>query len=214
MKRVVLAIVAAVFLIALPAAAQYDSTPSTSTPPDNGTHATASSAGTQATSEAPTQEYTHAQVPIHGSDAGLTATGTVDSWNSDEVVLHTATGLVHFKILPNTVGPTSFTDGETVAIDFERNEQGVLLAKQIRRHGEDTSAVTVSSTAMTPAKSATTSRTPSTMPSTTEPSTTSSLGDSSPYDTTNNLPATASNTPLLALLGLLSLGGAAVMRRR
>jgi hypothetical protein len=100
MKNVVLAIAAALVLIALPAVAQYTD-PATATQPSTTTTTTtttpSSSMDTSApatdttTSSVPVQEErTNPQVPTHGPSSGLTASGSVVSWNADEVVLRTA----------------------------------------------------------------------------------------------------------------------------
>src|SRR5689334_10681324 len=123
MKRVVLAIAAALVLIALPAVAQYTdpsattqptttttTTPSatttedtTATMPSNNldTSTTATTPSTTTTTNVPVQEErTNPAVPTHSPNSGLTASGSVASWNDQEVVLRTATGLTHFKLLP------------------------------------------------------------------------------------------------------------------
>ncbi|HEV8632180.1 MAG TPA: hypothetical protein VGV61_17835 [Thermoanaerobaculia bacterium] len=219
----------ALVLVALPAAAQYGNT---STPPaqpaDNSNTLTTSNPNPSSGTLPATEERTNPSVPTHSEDPGLTASGTVASWNKDEVVLNTSTGLTHFKLMPTTVGPTTFTEGQRVAIDFERNEQGVLLAKQIRLNeavstapsgitttgasaagGEVASAATSAANEVAPLTPESTT-TESTM---TTPSTTTTTETTPTTATSTTLPATASNSPLLALLGLLALGAAAGLRR-
>ena len=240
MKRVVLAIAAALVLIALPAVAQY-SDPSTTTQPSTTTTTTDTTATTPSTNldttttttpstttNTPVQEErTNPAVPTHSPNSGLTASGSVVSWNDDEVVLRTATGITHFKLLPSTTGAGSFTEGQRLTIDFDRNEQGVLIAKQVRLEGETApvaQGITTSGAAAAGSNVAeaveegveetvgadvdndnaigTRGGTANTASTTT---TTAS--------TTTNLPATGSNAPLAGLLGLLALGGAAALRR-
>ena len=232
MKRVVLAIAAVLVLIALPAVAQY-SDPSTTTQPSTttttDTTATMPSSNldtSTTTTETPAsnvpvqEERTNPAVPTHSPNSGLSASGSVVSWNNDEVVLHTATGITHFKLLPSTTGVNTFTEGQRVTIDFDRNEQGVLLAKQIRLEGttapvaqgittpgaaEAGANVAAAVGVDTTNSSSTTTSTTTTQPTSTESTTTES--------TTTNLPATGSNAPLAGLIGLLALGGAAALRR-
>lgn len=234
MKRVVLALVAALVLIALPAAAQYNEQPPATSQPSS-TTSQPSSTGV-ATSAPMPEERTNPAVPTHSQDPGLTATGTVASWNDDEVVLRTATGLTHFKLLPSTTGSRDFKQDLRLSIDFSRNEQGVLLAKQIRlaetvemqppgittpgaaTAGEKVESATenvgeaveegVEETLQADVdndnKIGTRGGT-----SGTEPATTTTTN----VDTSTSLPATGSNSPLIALLGLAALGAAAGIRR-
>jgi LPXTG-motif cell wall-anchored protein len=239
MKRVVLSLVAVLVLIALPAAAQYDdqtpAQPATGTEP---TTATQPATGVTTTSPMP-EERTNPAVPTHSNDPGLTATGTVVSWNDDEVVLRTSTGLTHIKLLPTTVGSRTFTEGQKLSVDFTRNEQGVLLAKQIRSaevmtsmpQGITTSGAAaageqVESAAQNVGEAVeegveetlqadvdndgaigTRGGTSGSDTASTATTTTTSV------DTSSNLPATGSNSPLIALLGLAALGTAAGIRR-
>lgn len=224
MKRVVLAIAAALVLIALPAAAQYDTSSSTQQP----TASTATPSSGLTNTQQPAEVRTNPVVPTHSNDPGLTAQGTVVSWNDDEVVMRTSTGLTHFKLLPGTTGMRTFTEGQAIAIDFTRNEQGVLLAKQIRAADltpttETTTGAVAAGEAVEEAAEdvgeaikdvgeaveeevdeALDSGTPSTTTATTAETT---------MATDTSLPATGSNAPLAGLLGLLALGGAAVLRR-
>lgn len=248
MKRVVLAIAAALVLIALPAVAQY-SDPSTTTQPSTtttttmdttattpsnnlDTSTTATTPATTTTTDVPVQEErTNPAVPTHSPNSGLTASGSVVSWNNEEVVLRTATGLTHFKLLPNTTGVSTFTEGQRVTIDFDRNEQGVLLAKQIRLEGETapvaqgittTGAAVAGSNvaeAVTEGVEETTGADVNndnmigTRGGTANTAATTTTDTSTTESTSTNLPATGSSAPLAGLLGLLALGGAAALRR-
>ena len=261
MKNVVLAIAAALVLIALPAVAQYTdpstttqpsatttTTPSTTTdttmtmpadttattPSNNLDTSTTTTPATTTTTNVPVQEErTNPAVPTHSPNSGLTASGSVASWNNEEVVLRTATGITHFKLLPSTTGVGTFTEGQRLTIDFDRNEQGVLIAKQIRLEGETApvaQGITTTGAAAAGSNVAeaveegveetvgadvdndnaigTRGGTANTASTTTDTSSTSTTGS-----TTSNLPATGSNAPLVGLLGLLALGGAAALRR-
>ena len=253
MKNVVLAIAAALVLIALPAVAQYTD-PSTTTQPTTTTTTPSTTTDTTMTMPADTtattpsnnldtsttttnvpvqEERTNPAVPTHSPNSGLTASGSVASWNNEEVVLRTATGITHFKLLPSTTGVGTFTEGQRLTIDFDRNEQGVLIAKQIRLEGETApvaQGITTTGAAAAGSNVAeaveegveetvgadvdndnaigTRGGTANTASTTTDTSSTSTTGS-----TTSNLPATGSNAPLVGLLGLLALGGAAALRR-
>ena len=187
---------------------------------------------TTTTTNTPVQEErTNPAVPTHSPNSGLTASGSVVSWNNDEVVLRTATGITHFHLLPSTTGAGSFTEGQRLTIDFDRNEQGVLIAKQIRNEGTTApvaQGITTSGAAAAGSNVAeavtegveettgadvnndnrigTRGGTANTAATTTTDTTTTG-------STSTNLPATGSNAPLAGLLGLLALGGAAALRR-
>jgi MYXO-CTERM domain-containing protein len=217
MKNVVIAIAAAFALIAVPVWAQYNSQPTASTSQPATT--TTTTTGENNLTNTPVETRTNPSVPTHSEDPGLTATGTVVSSNNDEVVLRTATGLTHFKILPSTVGNRTFTEGESISVDFTRNEQGVLLAKEIRSSGEttttavpETTTTTTEPSTMTPPEPAAPSTTTSS--TTTYSNTTPSTTTESTSTTSTAMPSTASNGPLVGLLGLLALGGALALRRQ
>ena len=257
MKRVVLAIAAALVLIALPAVAQYTdpsattqpttttTTPSTTTDttmttptdttatPSNNldTSTTATTPSTTTTTNVPVQEErTNPAVPTHSPNSGLTASGSVASWNNEEVVLRTATGITHFKLLPSTTGVGTFTEGQRLTIDFDRNEQGVLIAKQIRLEGETAPvAQGITTTGAAAAGSNVAEAVEEGVEETvgadvdndhaigtrggTANTASTTTGTSTTESTSTNLPATGSNAPLAGLLGLLALGGAAALRR-
>jgi LPXTG-motif cell wall-anchored protein len=222
MKSVILASVAALALVALPAAAQYEN-----------------NLGATTATQQPAEQRTNAAVPTHSEDPGLTATGTVDSFNSEEVVINTSTGLTHIKIMPATTGMRTFTKGQAISVDFTRNEQGVLLATQIRNADAVSTLPTTGSVAAGEAVAATAENVGDAVEEGVEETTKSDLDNDGaigtrgaptgsgttpstavavqPVDTTTStttsLPATGSNTPLVGLLGLLALGGAAVVRR-
>lgn len=234
MKNVVLAIAAVLMLIALPAAAQYDTSTPTQTTTDTSTQpvTTTETPSTSLTNtQQPAEVRTNPTSPMHSNDPGLTAQGTVVSWNDDEVVLRTSTGLTHFKLMPNTVGSRTFTEGQALAIDFQRNEQGVLLAKQIRL--ADLAPTTETTTGAVAAGEAVESAAENVGEAveegveetlSTDVDNDGAVGTRGGEATLNNtastttstdtsLPATGSNAPLAGLLGLLALGGAAALRR-
>src|SRR6185503_6263979 len=205
MKRVVLAIAATLVLIALPAVAQYTD-PSTTTQPSTTSTKTTTTTTETVDPNAPVQEErTNPVVPTHGPGSGLTASGSVVSSNDEEIVLRPATGLNHFTLIPATTGVTAFTEGQRLTIDFTRNEQGVLIAQQVRPEGSTTSELVTPGAAATGVATeidttASTTTTPAAVPESTTTTTTTET------ETENNLPGTGSNAPLAGLLGLLALG--------
>ena len=201
-------------------------TPTDTTTPTSGTGY--SSGQTRSVNGVPVQEErTNPAVPTHTQDSGLTASGSVVSWNDQEIVLRTSTGLTHFKLVPETVGANNtFQEGQNLSIDFTRNEQGVLIAKQVRMdmaaappQGITTTGATAAGEAVgatvdqatTPNDSTTTTGTTTGTPSEMNASTTSSTTTGTTTGT--SMPATASESPLVALLGLMALGAAAGLRR-
>jgi MYXO-CTERM domain-containing protein len=252
MKRVVLSIVGALAVIAMPALAQTGTTgsndagmqmdTSSSTPAattyDNGATTTTATAPADTTGSStgitagqprsvdgvPVQEErTNAAVPTHTEDSGLTASGTAVSWNDQELVLKTSTGLMHFKFVPETVGANStFQEGQAVSVDFTRNEQGVLIAKQVRLgdvaaappQGITTTGATAAGEAVATTVDQGTNLNDSTTTTNTTTTASTTTGDTtSGTSTSSSMPATASASPLVALLGLLALGAAAGLRR-
>jgi hypothetical protein len=240
MKNVVLAIAAALVLIALPAFAQYTdpatttqpSTTTTTTTPSTNLDTSATTTTETTTSTAPMQEErTNPQVPTHGPSSGLTASGSVVSWNADEVVLRTATGMTHFKLLPDTTGATTgLTEGQRVTIDFTRNEQGVLIARQIRPEGTTTTTTTPGAAAAGAAVAGAASNVAEAVEEGVEETVGADVDndgkvgtrggtstDTASTETTTTeettMPATGSKAPLAGLLGLLALGGAVALRR-
>ena len=168
------------------------------------------------------EERTNPAVPTHTEDSGLTATGKIVSWNNSELVLSTATGLTHFKLVPETVGAGgTFQEGQVASVDFTRNEQGVLIAKQVRL-GDVAAAppqgiTTTGSTAAganvgTAVDQATTINDSNSNTGTTVDTSTSTTNTTTSTGATS-MPATASDSPLIALLGLAALGAAATLRR-
>jgi hypothetical protein len=162
------------------------------------------------------------------SPSSSTVTGTVVSSRSDELVIDTTSGRQRFKIEAGTSDiPSNLQPGAQVTVEF-RTSGG---EQQVAR----VTASPSSSTSMSPSASAGASAQSSTAPSgtsarprsddptmsaqsdvpagtTRDPS--RSVGGTSDddVDDPSALPATASPLGLVGLLGLLSLGGAAVSR--
>jgi hypothetical protein len=181
---------------------------------------------------------------------GLTLTGTVVSWNDQELVIRTSTGIEHLVLQPTTTRPSTFTEGQVVTVDYNRTSQnGVMIAEQVRLGGTlaGTSTVDTESQLEQDVEEAaadlgeaaddagaaisqlddeaeeeieeelganldddsTIGDSPTADMDDDTADTT--LGTTSTLDTA--LPATAGESPLIALLGVLALGAAAGLRR-
>ena len=127
MKRVVLSLMVVLGLLALPAIAQEAGT-------------------TTATGETLQEERTNPSSDSIAPDSGLTLSGTVVSWNDQQLVLKTVTGVEHVQLQSHTVRPSTFTAGEPVTVDYTRTSQGVMIAKQIRLGGTMDSTTTTTLT--------------------------------------------------------------------
>ena len=127
MKRVVLSLMVVLGLLALPAIAQEAGT-------------------TTATGETLQEERTNPSSDSIAPDSGLTLSGTVVSWNDQQLVLKTVTGVEHVQLQSHTVRPSTFTAGEPVTVDYTRTSQGVMIAKQIRPGGTIDSTMTTTQT--------------------------------------------------------------------
>jgi hypothetical protein len=130
MKRVVLSLMVVLGLLALPAIAQEEGS-------------------TTATGETLQEERTNPSSDSIAPDSGLTLSGTVVSWNDQQLVLKTVTGVEHLQLQSNTVRPSTLTAGEAVTVDYTRTSQGVMIAKQIRLGGTMDSTTTSTTTTLT-----------------------------------------------------------------
>jgi len=127
MKRVVLSLMVVLGLLALPAIAQE-------------------AGSTTATGETLQEERTNPSSDSIATDSGLTLSGTVVSWNDQQLVLKTITGVEHIQLQSHTVRPSTLTAGESVTVDYTRTSQGVMIAKQIRLGGTMDSTTTTTLT--------------------------------------------------------------------
>lgn len=218
MKRVVLSAVAVLALLALPAMAQTE--------------------GTITTTANPEEERTNPDMGSTAPQSGLTLTGSVVSWNDQELVVKTTTGIEHFVLQSDTQRPSSFTVGEQVAVDYLRSSQnGVMIARQVRPGGVSTTATTMGESQLEQEVEETVADVGkaadqvgaelSKVDDAVEEEVEEALGTSIDNDgaigndeelandtsTTTSLPATGSKAPVIGLLGLLALAGAATLRR-
>jgi hypothetical protein len=226
MRRVVLALSFALALLAVPALAQTT---------DEGTAASSFTA----TGETEVQETrTNPSAGTIAPGGGLTITGTVVSWNDDEIVIRTTTGIEHIVIQQDTSRPATFTEGQVVSIDYLRSTQnGVMIARQIRP-GEapvvGQSTVDVEGPVERAVEGvmsdlgeaaddvgAALSEIDDRVEAGIESALDTDIDDDgsiagqpvSSFDSDTSLPATAGASPLVALFGLLALGAAAGLRR-
>ena len=143
-------------------------------------------------------------------------TGVVVTSNPDALVLRRDDGSAFTVLINNaTVGAKDFATGARVRVDFHTNEQGQAVADVIQGLAGDPAPATpkvvvTDSPGTLPDPAATlTPAPPPPAPTTTyapAPAPTS-------YDTDNDqLPATAGDSPAVALMGLLALAGAVALR--
>lgn len=171
--------------------------------------------------------------------SGLTITGTVVEWDDKQLVIQTATGVEHIQLTPRTEKPVEFEAGETVSVDYTRTAQGVMIAQKIRPEGAVTGEATTATTDLTADTDADldteadldanaslqadvntyedTETDVTTDLDTDVEATTADTGydddlDADTYEQESDLPATGSELPLLALLGLLSVAAALGVR--
>ena len=230
MRRVVLALSLGLAVLAVPAVAQSTDTAGTAN-------------NLQQTDGTPVQETrTSPSIGSTAPNAGLSITGTVESWNDKEIVIRTATGTEHIVLQPTTQRPSTFTAGETVTIDYNRSStNGIMIAEQIRPAGtmgtgtadvegeleqDVESAVAKAGDAADDAGAAISKlddeieeeieeETGSNLDndSTVGDSTTADMDDDTADTVGTALPATAGESGLIALLGIAALGAAAGLRR-
>lgn len=156
--------------------------------------------------------------------SGLTITGTVVEVNEKQLTLRTATGVEHVQLVPQTDKPVELEVGETVSVDYTRTAQGILIAQKIRTEGtmDEPTAPRSDLTAETDAdletdaelrtedRMETDARTDLDTDVRTTTADTAYDDDfrADTYEQESALPATGSELPLLALLGLLSVAAA------
>lgn len=158
--------------------------------------------------------------------SGLTITGTVVEWDDKQLVIKTTTGAQHIQLTPQTAKPVELEVGESVSVDYTRTSQGVMIAQKIRTQGEvaaqsaETTTATTDLTAEADLKADVETRDEIETDVTTDfdadvETTTADTGDGDAYgqeadsfQSESDLPATGSELPLLALLGLLSVAAA------
>lgn len=81
------------------------------------------------------QETTRATAERHAPGTGFTMTGDVVAWEPPQLTVGTITGIEHVVVTERTRLPEeleALTTGARVAVDFQRNDQGVPIARAIR----------------------------------------------------------------------------------
>ena len=196
-------------------------------------------------------ERTHPDAESQAPHAGLTIYGTVQDFNEDQLTLKTSTGVEHLQIVSQTNHPADLEAGTDVAVDYNRNTQGIMIAKEIRMNSgesiaetgvEETDTQTASTTATTetrdqemnvqteesePAERETDVRAEADVEAEsdlrTETEARAETQVAATAETENReqseqmtaqaqeLPQTAGNLPLIALLGLIGLAGAGTL---
>lgn len=132
----------------------------------------------------------------------VTVAGVVVSHTSDLLVLRTAVGERRIKLAADTTQPLTLATDSAVTVTY-REVNGELLGTTIVL---DAAPVITTTTA--------TATTTTTTPAVATPSTPVAEERTGDWNRgAKKLPATASNLPLLALLGGLSLGAALLLRR-
>jgi LPXTG-motif cell wall-anchored protein len=183
--------------------------------------------------EEPYESRTNPDARSIAPGSGLTITGTVVESNDKQLVITSTTGVQHIQILPNTEMPVGLEVGQGVSVDYTRTSQGVMIAQKVRTEGVAGEAIVETSVATTDTSSSlvTETETEAELDDRSDLSVSADLdadvetttadtdlqagvdsdldGDAS-FD--ESLPATGSNLPLVALLGLVGMAGALVLR--
>ena len=187
------------------------------------------------------REQTNPSSESIAEESGLTITGQVMEVNDTSLRLQSMTGAETIAITPETQGADGLEVGDQVAVDFTRNSQGAMIATQIRPadtgSATGSTAGTMGTTGTMESTTGATGTTASTFDeeadadmadttagqATTGATTADGMDDmemasadqtstTGTYTGTDALPQTASKTPLVALLGLLALVAATVVR--
>lgn len=181
--------------------------------------------------EEPYESRTNPDARSIAPGSGLTITGTVVESNDKQLVITSTTGVQHIQILPNTEMPVGLEVGQGVSVDYTRTSQGVMIAQKIRTEGVEGEATVDTSVATTDTTSSLVTETEADLDDRSDLSVSADLDadvETTTADTDlqadvdsdldvdasfdESLPATGSNLPLVALLGLVGMAGALVLR--
>lgn len=77
------------------------------------------------------QERTRAHAEAWASQ-GLTMIGEVTAWDDDSITVSTTTGAEHVVLTPQTKMNVKLEKGMKVAVDYNRNTQGAIIAEEVR----------------------------------------------------------------------------------
>jgi LPXTG-motif cell wall-anchored protein len=166
------------------------------------------------------QTNDNSRMPNQGMSQGMTASGAIVSVSDSKIVIRTDAGETKtFNRDVATVGPTNLMAGDRVTVRYNELATDNLLLTSIEtgdpagtsgtvgdRTNTNTPGVAGQTNTTTPGVAG---QTNTSTPGVTDRSTTA--GTSGTYD---RLPQTASPLVMIALAGLVSLGGALVMRAR
>lgn len=141
--------------------------------------------------------------------SGLTLQGTATSWNDQELVLETETGIEHLVLTRDVNLPAGLSEGDQVAVDYTRNSQGTMIAKEVRLMGDAEGGAQVTTSVTTEAQ-AESSDSEQMARQESEPMAAGEAAYDSGMD--DELPATGGNGPLVLLLGLVAVTGAAGLK--
>lgn len=173
----------------------------------------------------PYEERTNPNAPNAAPGSGLTVTGDVVEWTDTSLTIKTTAGIQVVQMTDRTVRPDTFTVGESVGVDYTRNSQGVMIAQQVRPEGTPMVATGVTTT--TGARTDLRTEMDADMDVDVDADAELDADMDADYDvevdadvdadvdTTTSydtLPATASELPLVGLLGLLLITAAAALR--
>lgn len=78
------------------------------------------------------QERTRSHHESWGPGQGLTMVGTVVSWDDDAMKVETTTGIENVVLTQQTRMALDLKKGMRVAVDYNRNTQGAIIAAQVR----------------------------------------------------------------------------------
>jgi hypothetical protein len=153
------------------------------------------------------------QPPGHLETPGATAiSGTVVSINSNALIIRTDSGQTRTFLIDNaTVGVKEYPVDTRVKVDFILDDQNRGVAKVIMGGAAGSTAPVEASTASSPAAEVETRTESALTPTESEPA--ANLAPVTDQESGNILPETASNLPLVGLLGLLALAASLVVSR-
>ena len=158
-----------------------------------------------------------ALVTVTYAAGSMTVTGSVVSTSVDQLVVRAADGEKTFVVDDNTIKPADLVIGTKVNVTYHEMN-GQMMATQVAAVQPSTSSyqseASTSSTATTSSSTTSASGADAPQAQSSDPAVQESQESTvAASDADDDLPATASRLPLLALLGLGAGAGALVLRR-
>jgi hypothetical protein len=86
----------------------------------------------QTTGASPEDARTNPSARSAAGDSKLTIEGTISSMNDSEIVLATETGAEHIKLTDTTQVAVGLKTGDRVSVDYTRTSMGVMLGQLVR----------------------------------------------------------------------------------